>query len=293
VTGAVGDVLGARELWVGAAMGAAGLVLIVASRAVSWGTALAGASVAGLVVLGELPAGLAMGLLGLTGGGWAARGRGAPVRAVAAVSGAALVALALPDSVPTWLRWSALATVVMAAVTLADFGSRHRASPIAGLLLPVTAGAVCLTTPDTELALVVFGVAAVLAIVTVLGRPTSWTPPSAFATAGLLVWVMASEARGRPASFVPAVVCLGMLVAEPAGHVFARLATRRAGIIRSPLAVAAGLVVHSLFAVTVARGPGRRSDPQEAAGVALALLAAAIVVAAAACILAPSREPSA
>jgi hypothetical protein len=267
VTEALRDLIEARELWIGAVIGMVGVAVLLRYRS-SWGAALVGSSVVTLATIGRLSVLLALGLVVLAAGGAITDGAPFTSRLRATAPGAGLVALAVSDAPVGWLRLAAFISTMEAALALSDFSVRYSA---VGVLLPVTVLGVYLATPDTELSLALLGASGAAGLAVLLRCATHLAPPSAFAFAGTVVWAVATDARGRPASFAPALACLGMLVAEPLGHGLVRLARRRPVPIRSWVVAGLAAIAHGVYVVLVARGPGQSSDVRH--GVHVSILA--------------------
>ena len=122
---------------------------------------------------------------------------------------------------------AAVAAALVAGALLTDFDRRRRD----GLALPlwaVTVAGVWATVPDVEAAVVVLGAGPPPALL-------GWPGPLArgglvtlglagsLASAGLLVWVVATDGAARPGSMVGGLACLGVLAVEPVAR---RLAGR-------------------------------------------------------------------
>jgi hypothetical protein len=136
----------------------------------------------------------------------------------AAIPGAALIIVAITNDFASWVPWFALVAIIVAAPLVASFDSRYDR---AGLPLPffaVSTLGVYLAVPDTELAIVLFGTAAVVGF---LGWPKpvmSFGAVGAYAAVGLYVAAASIGAVGRPASLIAAVACLGLTVVTPVAH---------------------------------------------------------------------------
>jgi len=251
------------DLAVGLAFGAAALLAGVAAW--TWGRARRGGVLAALA--GLTPAAAGVGALAATGG--LPAGRDAGVGPLAA--GAAVVA---------------------AGALLADFDRRRRD----GLALPLWAlsvAGVWATVPDVESAVVVLGAALPPAL---LGWPSPLARnglvclgvAGSLASAGLLVWVVATDGAGRPGSMVGGLACLGVLGVEPLAR---RLGGRGPG--GPPLPAAALLAAHLVLVAVASRVVGRRETVAQALPLAAAVLVVALVVAVAALRRsAPARTPN-
>ena len=147
-----------------------------------------------------------------------------------AAPGAGLVALSGRFDHPWWLGATAAAAIVVAAPLVADadrrwgrWGSEKGGTPVAFAIASV---GVFACVPDTEEAWVLLAVAVVAAVISVLTPWRTLGASGSFACTGVLVWVAAFDARGRPAAVIGAVAALGLLVWEPIG---ARLRGARLG----------------------------------------------------------------
>jgi hypothetical protein len=184
----------------------------------------------------HLPSAVGAGLLLLAVAG-AVAGRLArrwPASALAGVALAAPGAIVLASHtrvLPTeaaslhaaWIPPLIVASIVVGGPLAADFDRRFGARGWPMPLFAVTVVGVFFTVPDTERALVLLGVSLPLAI---LGWPivfASLGSAGAYAAVGTVVWVGATEGRGRHSAIVGAIACLGLFVVEPA----ARLARGR------------------------------------------------------------------
>jgi hypothetical protein len=138
--------------------------------------------------------------------------------AVFAIPGASMLTSSsgLPDV--GWVAPLIVVTVVVGGTLVADFDRRHQARGWSVVMFAVSVVGVYFTVPDTERALVLLG--ATLPIV-LLGWPfalASLGTVGAYPAVGALAWITAVDGRGRPASIVGGVACLGLFVAEPIAH---------------------------------------------------------------------------
>jgi hypothetical protein len=251
------------DLAVGLAFGAAALLAGVAAW--TWGRARRGGVLATLA--GLAPAAAGVGALAATGG--IPPGRQAGLGPL--VAGVAVVA---------------------AGALLADF-DRRRPDGLALPLWAVSVAGVWATVPDVESAVVVLGAALPPAL---LGWPSPLARhglvalgvAGSLASAGLLVWVAATDGAGRPGSMVGGLACLGVLGVEPLAR---RLAGRGPG--GPPLPAAALLAAHLVLVAVASRVVGRRDTVAQALPLAAAVLVVALVVAVAALRrTAPARTPN-
>jgi hypothetical protein len=119
---------------------------------------------------------------------------------------------------PSWIPWViVLGTAIagpLAAETDRDLG-RTGLGPVMWLFV---VGAVYSTVPDTELALVLLGVAIPLALLGLPFRLARLGEGGAAASSGLLLWMAAQEGWARPGSLVGTLGALALLVTFPIGH---------------------------------------------------------------------------
>ena len=237
----------------------------------------------------DLAVGLAFGaaalLVGVLAWAWRRARRGGVVATLAGLAPAAagVGALAAAGVVPadreTGLAPAAAVTAVLVAgALLADF-DRCRRDGLALPLWAVTMAGVWATVPDVEAAVVVLGAALPPALL-------GWPGPLArgglvtlglagsLASAGLLVWVVATDGAARPGSMVGGLACLGVLAVEPVAR---RLVGRGPG--GQPLPPLPLATAHLALVAVAARVVGRRETVAEALPLAVAALAVALVVA--------------
>lgn len=201
--------------------------------------------------------------------------------AFAAAGAAAIAAGEVPTALALRPPWIALLAGV-AGLLLADFDRRWRRQGLAVPLLAVSAAGIYLTVPDVEAAVVVLGAALPLLL---LGWPVPFwrghPPPSlglpgALATAGLLVWTVASGGAGRPGSVVGGLGCLGVLAVEPLARLVDR---RRRGPLRGERATWIAFGAQLLLVGVASRVVGRADTVAAALPPAALTLAAALAVA--------------
>ena len=154
------------------------------------------------------------------------------------------VALALPGGVvlathlqvasgranprPSWIALLVVASIAIGGPLVANFDRRFGARGWPLVLYAVTVVGVDATVPDTERALVLLGVSVPLLL---LGWPValmSLGSAGSYAAVGALVWVAATDGRGRQTAIIGAIACLGLLVIEPAARL---LRGRRATVL--------------------------------------------------------------
>lgn len=257
----------------------------VGAGTVGAGTVLAAVAGAVLVVSGNAPRSLLVTLAVLAAGGAAAArvlaagGEGGRWRLAAAapiVPGAVLVAwgpAAVPG--PAWVHWMAAAATVAMAGGLGSFDQRWTAMVLP--LLAVAAAGVYATVPDTEQAAIVLAAAVGVALAggplrLPLGR---WGAP---AVAGLMVWTVAVDGRGRQASVVGGLGCLAVLAVAPAAAALAGARRRARGPVlasargtdrgaarrrrrRNPSPAWMALVIEVVVLVPIGRQAGREALP--------------------------------
>jgi hypothetical protein len=235
----------------------------------------------------DLAVGLLFGAAALLAGvaAWtwwrAARGGAVATLAGLAPAAAGVGALAATGAVPASLETPLTPVVAGAAAAgalLADFDRRRR-DGLALPLLAVSLAGVWATVPDVESAVVVLGAALPPAL---LGWPSplarnnqvSLGVAGALASAGLLVWVVATDGAGRPGSMVGGLACLGVLGVEPLAR---RLGGRGSG--GPPLPAPPLAAAHLALVVVAARIVGRQETVAAALPLALVALAVAVALA--------------
>jgi hypothetical protein len=150
---------------------------------------------------------------------------------------------------PRWMLAAGIIAVVGMAWALSSFDRRHVDAGLTPILLLVTIGGAFLTTPDTEVMVLLGAAAAPIAVLSVwrAGPYLGW---SAAPLAAVLIWTMVHEARGRPASLLAALACWGFLALEPVVQLVRRVRWGAQSLI----------VGHTAFAVLAARGAGLDRD---------------------------------
>jgi hypothetical protein len=177
-----------------------------------------------------------------------------------------------------WARVFVLVVVSGGAILVAEFDDAWRRGAPALTLFAITALGVYARVPDTELVAAVLGVSFPLVL---LGWPTRVATlgrAGAAASVALLVWVSAVAGAGRPASIIPAVACLGLLVGNPLGQMLLPRVGGRLGRLAGGPVMLALLVSHVVIVLAAARVGGQLSDPAAAAGVGALTGMAAVVV---------------
>jgi hypothetical protein len=237
----------------------------------------------------DLAVGLAFGaaalLVGVIAWVWRRARRGSMVASLAGLAPAAagVGALAAAGVIPAGRDAGlapavAVAATVVAGALLADFDRRRR-DGLALSLWAVTVAGVWATVPDVEAAVVALGASLPPAL---LGWPSPLARSGlvalglagSIASAGLLVWVIATDGAGRPGSMVGGLACLGVLAVEPVAR---RLAGRGAG--GRPLPPLPLATAHLALVAVAARVVGRRETVAEALPLAVAALAVGLAVA--------------
>jgi len=204
------------------------------------GLLIAAGFVVGARHASHLPNSIAVGVALLALGGFVA-GVAARRRAWLGLLG---VALAAPGAVvlathlqvasgranprPSWIALLVVVSIAIGGPLVANFDRRFGARGWPLVLYAVTAVGVYATVPDTERALVLLGVSVPLLL---LGWPAalmSLGSAGSYAAVGALVWVAATDGRGRQTAIIGAIACLGLLVIEPAARL---LRGRRATVL--------------------------------------------------------------
>jgi hypothetical protein len=139
-----------------------------------------------------------------------------------------LVAVAIPEGAPRWMRLFALvATLVAAPLVVAS----DRCSPrLSAPFLAVSAVGLYWCVPDTEHARALVGAAPPVAVVT-LDRGRRPDPAGTAAAVGLFVWTATVGGVGRPGSVIGGAACLGVLL-------IASLVTAAGVVVQTPVHIA-------------------------------------------------------
>lgn len=271
------------EFGVGLALGAGGLATGVLLARLGQaphpvpaaGLLLTAAGIAGLVLIRQAPPTLLAGVVLLAAGGWVAERGGWALQWSAALPGAALVALSVHPRSAAWTPWLVTAVIVGTAPLVAGFDRRHAEPAWGPAFLALSVLGVLGTVPDTEAALVVAGAALPVAVLGWPSRLARLGSAGAFASLGLLCWVVAWGGRGRQGAVLGGLACLGLLIAEPLG----RLLSGRwsADLWGRPGVFAAG-PAHLLLVLIASRVAGLQQTLVGAAVVALPSLAAAVLL---------------
>jgi hypothetical protein len=172
------------------------------------------ASLVGLHIADRFAVALVVGLLLVLGGECCGRRAGCWTRALWLLPGALVIAAALPDGWPFWIR---LVTTVAAAVGGSLTVATNVAAPrLVPALFAVTAVGIFYCVPDTEAPAAVVGALAVGCVLVL--EPRLRTALGAAALTGIVAWVTAYGGMGRPGSVVGGIACLGVLLL-PIGRV--------------------------------------------------------------------------
>jgi len=247
------------------------------------GLALAAGTMVALTTRTSIPVALWIGVVALGVAGIFPVARW--VAGILALPGAWVVAYATDLEVTGSLKLFLLVAIALAAPIIADFDDHHQVRSLGLPLLSITILGVFFTLPDTEHAVILFGVVIPLAF---LGWPRPLArlgAPGSFATIGVLMWVIAADGLGRPSSVIGATAALGILLAEPVGRrvcewlghdhhrqtlnaiiigglqlIVVLIASRLAGVM--PHVWQASALVLLLLAVTAALAPSLKEDSE-------------------------------
>jgi hypothetical protein len=299
--GPVRDFLGHREFHAGlaAGVGLAALGLAIALLASErrrgivpvGGLLVAVGFVAGVRRAPHLSNRIALGLLLLAAAGfaagWLARRRPALRFVGLALAAPGAIVLATHHGVPpvhadnqaAWIAPLIALSIVVGGPLVADFDRRFAPRGWPMVLYAISVVGVFFTVPDTERALVLLGVSLPLMF---LGWPfaiASLGSAGSYAAVGVLVWVSATEGRGRHTAIIGGIACLGLLVVEPAARllrggratVFEGLSTSRWMLL--PIAT-----LHLALVYIASRVAGIRRVLGPAVAIVVIELAIAIVV---------------
>ena len=189
------------------------------------------------------------------------------------VPGAALLSFGPGAGVPgpPWVRVVVLVVTPVAAAALWDFDRRW--GRLALPLLVVAAAGIYATTPDTEQILIVLG--SILGVAAVGWWPALRVGPVAVpALAGLVVWTVAVDGRGRHSAIVGGLACFGILVVEPWAAVLRapRHAAALAGLQSNRAVTGAAIGAQAGVVAVASRVAGLRTSTAEAVAVVLPLL---------------------
>jgi hypothetical protein len=255
------------------------------------GLAFAAAAVAALDQQLTVESDLVVALAVLAAGGFLTGRAPLPVRLVAAVPGAMLLARAADAAAatepPDWaLGGLVVATVAGGLGAEVDAATGRRGLPL--VMVAVTAFGVYVTTPDTEHTVIVLGAALPLVLLAWPRPLATLATGGSLLAAGTVSWAVVVDGIGRPGAMVGGLACLGMLVVEP----LARWGWRAAGGIAPSgelprLALVLGL--HVALVAACSRVAGLRTSATEA----LVLAAVAYAATAAAFVAVASRQQAA
>ena len=193
------------------------------------GLAFATATAAAMADRYTFESDLVIGLGVLAVGGLLTAGRHPLLGMVAAVPGAVVFVTAAdlgrPDWItdldlgyPSWRPAAVLAVIVAGGALAADADGRLGPTGLGPALLAVSAFGVYFTTPDTEHAMVLVGVAVAIALAGVPLPLGSLGPAGATPAVAVLAWTVAVDGTFRAGSIVGGLACLGMFVVEPVVH---------------------------------------------------------------------------
>jgi hypothetical protein len=167
----------------------------------------------GVAIFEQLPVAVPIALLALAAA--ALLDRPTALAVALAIPGAALVGIAVSDTVPAAASWVVVAAAGTVAVAVVPARMLDAGMPrCTGVLLLVSAVGVYVTVPDTELARIVVGAAVVGALVGCAPDARA-APLGTTAAIGLLAWVAAAGGAGRPGAVVGGLACLGVLALGP------------------------------------------------------------------------------
>lgn len=238
-----------------------------------------GADAGGADVSGSLVLGLFLLWLGGTLAAFLPRHPGL-AGALLAIPGGVVIASGVSGR-PAWTAALLIAGPAIAGSATADLDERLAASGTAALAFAVALGGMYATVPDTELVRIALGAAVWLTLLAwpfALGRIGRG---GAYTASGLFLWIAVVAGGGRSGSTVGAAACLGMLIAEPLGRLFAGpvpIRSRPRGT-TAPALIIGGQCALALYCARVA---GFEVLASNAALLALPALVAAVVIAAAA-----------
>jgi hypothetical protein len=178
-----------------------------------------GAALGGDVVW-DVPTKVSAGLAALWLAGAVAELTPAPwlVGLLAAIPGALLLADANAGLDEKWVQALIVVGTVVIGATTADFDRHTARSGLAPLLLFAAVGGIYLTVPDTEIMRCVVGVALPLVLLSWPFVTAALGAGGAYASVGLLLWIIPIEGLGRAGSIVGSVAAFALLVGEPLGR---------------------------------------------------------------------------
>jgi hypothetical protein len=282
------------ELHAGLVVGVGAVLVVVAvaeirrqsGRAVAptepWpygGVLSAAAGLLALAMVGPLPWEVVLGVVGVTAAVdlAVATGQQTWVRAAVALPFAAFIATSpeLPDR--PWFQLAVIGSIAAGGALAASTDTRWRRDAAAPVLAAVSAAGIYAAVPDTEHALAIAGVLVPFALL-------SWPVPlvrlgagGAAGTVALVLWAAAYGSRGRPASFLGTIACLGLLAALAIGPRLAPSVPSLLDGLGQRLRVLALGVLQAVVALFAARTAGLQSEVLPA--IALAVPPAALAVA--------------
>jgi len=164
------------------------------------------------------------------------------------------------------------------AILVSSFDDAWREEAPGLALLAITVAGMYATVPDTEAVAAVLGVALPLVVLGWPFRLARLGHAGAAAAIAALAWAGAVGARGRPASIIGFVSCLGLLAATPVSEALLPRAGAWLGR-RTPQSVIPVLVVaHVTLVIVASRVVGQVSDPLAAAAIGAVVAIAATLV---------------
>lgn len=251
---------------------------------------MVGVAAALLVVraIGPLPWELVAAAIGVTAAVdlIAVSGRSWWYGAVAALPFACFLATAEGIPEVLWFQGLVIAGVVGGAVLTAVTDGDWRSEAAAPVLYAISVAGVYAAVPDTEHPLGLLGVALWLAVLAWPWPVARFGAGGAAGMATLFVWTAADGARGRPASFIGALACFGLLAVLPLGARLGHGLPDVLGAISDRARVVVLGVVQLAVVLLAARTSGLQSSIPSAVALAVPPLAVAY---AAASVLRPHR----
>ncbi len=166
-----------------------------------------------------------------------------------------------------WVRFLVAVTAVGGGYLAGRLDETWRSEAVGLPMFLLSVAGVYFTVPDTEATASILGVALVFSA---FGWPLRWLVLGRTGSAALvclLTWSIAIDSRARLSSMIAAVMCLGLLVAVPAGVVLAPRVVRRKG--SSDMLVVGLLAVHALLVFVAAKYGGDDGDAHTAMGVGI------------------------
>jgi hypothetical protein len=220
------------------------------------------------------PALLLSGLGALALAGFISRRWPSLARILAVLPGAVLVSAAIRGD--TFARAFALPFIVFAAAAAVEWADWSPVSSAGPAMLTATVLGVYVSTPDTEHAVVVLGVAVWIGLTGWPSGATAVGSAGAPAVVGLIAWLAGTDGVARPGAVVGASACVGVFVIVPV--------LRRIGVSldleRSRLSLPVGwvcLVVHVAVVALCSRVAGLESSAVAAGTIAFVVFVGSMV----------------